>query len=46
MELTWKKQRRRVFGVEGTACVKSRGERGLGELKRSLVSMGGSEGGK
>ena len=46
MELTWKKQRRRVFWVEGTACVKSRGERGLGELKRSLVSMCGSEGGK
>lgn len=46
MELTWKKQRRRVFWVEGTVCVKYRGERALGELKRSLVSMCGSEGGK
>lgn len=45
MELTRKKQRR-VFWVEGTAWVKSRGERGLGELKRSLVSMCGSEGGE
>ena len=42
----WKKQRRRVFWVEGTVCAKHRGERGLGELKRSLVSMCGSEGGK
>lgn len=33
MKLAWKKEGGRVFWVEGTAHVKSRGKRGLREQK-------------